>query len=86
MSKTYRLEKPIKYGDDELTELTIEEPNAGQIAELGYPFDMKSNIIPKVVLDYLTKLTALPPSTIKQLSARDFMQLSGVVVSFFGSL
>ena len=80
---TFALTSPIKHGDDELVELELREPTAKDIRKLGFPFTVEKGIKADVVYDLVSTLSALPPSVIAQISAKDFVKLTALVVSFF---
>ena len=88
MERIYKLTKAIKHGEEEITTITLREPSIDEILKIGYPYnlDPESGAVvhnPMVILKYLSALTALPPSTIKQLSISDFDALRWTVVGFF---
>ncbi len=88
-----KLSKPILIGDQELTELDLREPTIAEVSELGYPFLVVESqggsgiqALPKVVLAYASKLAAVPPSSLKNISITDLLALQGAVQSFFGDM
>lgn len=92
MSIKVPLSKPITVGDAEIKELELREPGVEDVIELGYPYLMiigdgetKMEMRPKVVVKYVSKLAAIPPSSIKKLTIADLSKLNGVVMDFFGA-
>ena len=84
MTVSLKLKKPIRHGDDEILMLEFREPTAKDIKNLGYPVTMKEEVDAGVIFNYTVALTNLPPSVISQISARDFVQITGIVAGFFG--
>jgi hypothetical protein len=85
------LVKPVKAQGEEISELTLREPTGMDIAEVGGPpvlLDMTSDP-PAVTFDgkkmtaMLARLAAVPPSTIKALSAEDWTTAAWSVSPFF---
>ena len=88
MERVYQLHKAVKHGEQEITSITIRQPTIDEILKLGYPYnlDPESGAIvhdPAVILRYVSTLTALPPSTIKQMSIADFEAMRWIIVGFF---
>lgn len=91
MSERVPLSKPLKVGDAEIKELELREPGVEDVIEIGYPYllivgdgDTKMEIRPSVVVKYVSKLAAVPPSSIKKLSLADLIKVQSVVMGFFG--
>lgn len=73
------LSKPVKHGDEELTELVIKrEMVAGDLRGISVT-NMKFDDVYLVA----SRLTNVPVSVINQLSMPDAVELQGVVTSFF---
>lgn len=86
-----KLTKAITAHGEEISELDLREPTGKDVQELGFPYivlmtgdDQALQIQAKTVGKYVSRLAAVPPSTIDQLSASDLSALSGVVLGFFG--
>lgn len=83
----YKLIKPVKSGNDVITNVELREINAGDIQECGDIFDfMTSGLVRannQAVAAYISALSGMPPSVVKQLSAEDFYILKGAIASFF---
>jgi hypothetical protein len=76
---TITLNVPITHGDDVLTELELTEPTAeGLMAMDRAQGDMERTIAT------ICACTALPPSVIKQLRARDLRQIGEKVADLMG--
>ena len=91
MSVIVTLKKPIKVGEDELTQLELREPTVKDITEIGYPYRISQSasgagmeILPAVVIKYVSKLASVPPSALNSLSISDLTNLQTEVMNFFG--
>lgn len=93
MSITVKLSKPIKAHAEEVGELTIREPTTQDVIELGLPMlivigdDGRSTgveIRPSVVARYLSRLAAIPKSSVESLYRQDFSRCTAAVMGFFG--
>lgn len=85
------LSKAITAHGADVTELELREPTGKDVQELGFPYivlmngdDQALQIQVKTVGKYVSRLAAVPPSSIDQLSAGDLSALAGAVLSFFG--
>ena len=81
------LSKPITVGDDEIKVLDLREPTVNDITELGYPFLIKDGgvaIQASVIMAYIVRLSANPPSALKTISVSDFGKLQTAIMGFFG--
>lgn len=81
------LTKPIKLGEEEIRELDLREPTAGDVMECGYPLTIgEDEATPNaaVIGKLISRLAGVPPSFVKQLSMHDFQACLGVVLGFFG--
>lgn len=88
MERIYKLHKTIKHGEEEITSITVREPTIDEILKLGYPYNLDTDTgamvhNPMVILKYLSVLTGLPPSTIKQMDIFDFDSVRWIIVGFF---
>lgn len=87
---TYKLSKPVMHGDNEIAELELREMTGKDIIELGFPYliiaegggELKIQV--SVIMKYVSRLAAVPPSVIEKLSPSDITGLTGVVMLFFG--
>lgn len=91
MSRAVVLAKPITVGDIETAILDLREPTVDDVADLGYPFLVMQTdngtavqIQARVVLKYVSRLAAVPPSSLKGLALSDLSELNTVVMGFFG--
>jgi hypothetical protein len=90
-SLTLKLSKPVIANGDEVNELTFREPTAGDIERIGNPvlLDLMSGDTPKVTFDAkaMTQMMALlatvPPSTIRQMTTRDWNTGAWSLCRFF---
>ena len=85
---TISLSKPITAHGAEISELTLREPNAGDVMECGYPLGVAEGLaIPQAATigRFIARLAGIPPSSVKQLSMGDYNTAVGVVLGFFGA-
>lgn len=81
------LTRIVKQGDEEIRELDLREPTAGDVMECGYPLtigDGEATPNAAVVGKLIARLAGVPPSVVKQLAVHDFQACLGVVLGFFG--
>lgn len=84
-----KLTVPVKFGEEEITELNFKRPSGKQIREVGFPFSldnegsmsMKSNICMK----YISLCASIPMSVVEKMDPVDLMTASGEIVGFFGT-
>ena len=93
MSATVKLSRPIQAHGEEVSEITLREPTADDVMQIGSPqllvpsADGESagvEIRAKVIGQYITRLASIPPSSVKALPIVDFMQCQQVIMGFFG--
>ena len=84
------LTKAVIANGEEVIELKFREPTGGDIASVGNPVSVDfSQDPPKISYDakamtqMLAALATVPPSTIKNLTARDWETAALMVTSFF---
>lgn len=86
------LSKPITAHGEETSELTFREPTTEDVMQIGMPqllipsADGESvgvEVRTKVVGQYISRLAAIPLSSVKSLSVKDFNACTGVVMGFF---
>lgn len=89
----YKLNKPIQAHGAEVSELDLREPTGQEILDIGFPYlivigedddEQAMRIQAKTVGKYISKLAAIPPSAVGNLSPVDISRLAGVVLGFFG--
>lgn len=77
------------HGDDNVRELTLREPTGKDLRTLGLPFTISAtgqvNPDSAVIARHISALAGIPPSSVDQLSAADFMTCSIAVMGFFGT-
>ena len=92
MSTTVPLTKPVTAHGAEISEIVLREPTADDVMQLGSPqllvptADGESvavEIRARVIGQYIMRLGAVPLSSVKALSLRDFTSLQGAVMGFF---
>lgn len=85
------LRKSVIAHGDEVKELTFREPTGGDISAVGNPvlIDMFGGETPKISFDtkimkaMMSRLAAVPPSTIDQLHPRDWNSAAWSLAGFF---
>jgi len=83
---TVILKKPIMAHGDEVKTLTFREPNGEDIIACGYPLQMGTDTyipIAGVIAKYIGRLSGIPASSVKALSAVDFNVCMGAILPFF---
>lgn len=92
MMATVKLSTPIEVAGETITELSMREPTAREMRSLGDPFTpvygadgstRALNFDNETVVQYLSKLCTVPPSTIDKLTAKDFLSARGELTRFF---
>jgi len=85
------LSKPITVAGSPVSELGLREPTVDDVIELGYPFLVMQGdngtaiqLQPKIVMKYVSRLAAVPPSSLKTISLGDLSKLQEAVMGFFG--
>lgn len=83
----YELTSPINHAGNVIAKVELREITAGDIQECGDIFDQTLDGLVrannKAIAAYITELSGLPPSVVKQLSAKDFYILKGAISRFF---
>lgn len=89
---TVKLSKPITAHAEEMLELNFREPTTEDVMQIGVPqllipsADGESvgvEVRTKVVGQYISRLAAIPLSSVKQMSLKDFNACTAVVMGFF---
>lgn len=88
----FTLSKPIKVGDEEVAQIELRAPVGQDLLDIGYPYLVtlgdgegeRIELRPKVMAKYVSRLAAIPPSSVTQIAIADLQQLQGVVMGFFG--
>lgn len=92
MSVTVKLSKPLTAHGEEVTEITLRQPIADDVMQIGVPqllipsADGESvgiEVRAKLIGQYITRLGSIPPSSVKQMALGDFQRCQAVVMSFF---
>lgn len=93
MSIPVPLSKPIKAHGDDVEELALRRPTTEEIIEIGLPqlFVPSADgqgtgveIRTPIVARYVSRLAAIPMSSVKLLDPKDFSLCTTAVLSFFG--
>lgn len=83
---TIKLAKPVKAHGEEVSTLELREPTTKDIRELGYPLDIGDGSArpnAKVICHYVSRLAAVPMSTVDSLRPSDFNEALQAVLGFF---
>jgi Phage tail assembly chaperone proteins, E, or 41 or 14 len=68
----FKLSAPVMAHGEEVTELTFREPTGADIVNDGNPIRWDMTINEAVMEKHMSTLATVPPSTIKQLKAKDW--------------
>jgi hypothetical protein len=86
-AKAIKLSKPITAHGETLNELSLREPNGGDIAECGIPFEASGTgsgkIDTKSILAYISQLGAIPLSSARQMCPKDYLEAMATIMDFF---
>lgn len=87
-SVTVKLTRPITAYGKEVSEIELEQPDGGDIMEVGMPFlllgDGSYTVRADVVGKYIVRLGGIPQSSVKKMHPADMMACQGAVLGFFG--
>lgn len=89
---TVPLSKPVTAHGEEVGELTLREPLTKDVIELGMPTlivvgddgGAGVEVRTRVVARYISRLAAVPMSTVEALSLKDHTACTAAVMGFFG--
>lgn len=81
--KTFTLISPIAAGETQVSELTLQEPTAGDVEQLIR--DEAKDGAMGAMIKLIGKQTKLPLVDVRKMSARDFKALADYLSSFFPS-
>lgn len=88
-----KLKNAVKAHGEEVDELTFRPPTVEELMEVGLPHliipsadghSVGVEVRQGVVGRYISKLAAIPMSSVKAMSLHDFSACTAVVMSFFG--
>ncbi|MHA6195523.1 phage tail assembly protein [Pseudomonas wadenswilerensis] len=81
MSKTVTLTRPLKRGDQEITEVTLREPSAGELRGLEMFDVIRMGVnAHRILVPRISNITA---NEFDALSPRDLLSVNTEVVGFF---
>lgn len=80
-SKTLKLKHPIKYGSEEIQELTFKKPKAKDLRGLK----IGSTLTMGDIIDLGAKMSGNAPSVLDELEVDDLMEVAEIVGNFIGS-
>lgn len=86
---TYKLKRPVKVGEEELTELVFHEPTGEDMAEMPVPIKASETdaVAPWTfgqALDFAARCADVPPSTTRLLKPADVLEVVGLALGFIG--
>lgn len=86
-SKFIKLEKPIKAHDEEIDALVLRKPTGKDVRELGLPYrigsDESVNMNADIVAKYVSRLAAIPMSSVDMMTPVDMNAACWAVAGFF---
>ena len=87
-SLTIKLRRPVEAHGETLHEIVLREINTEDVIQIGVPVtvgkDGSGTMNTQLVMKYASRLGNIPPSTVRNLDARDFMDIINAVMGFFG--
>lgn len=88
MAVTLKLRAPIEAHGQTLHVLELRDPNtddAIEVDKMPYTLNEKGRVqpLPGVAAQYLSRMAAVPPSSIAQLHLADFNDAAWIVANFF---
>ncbi|MGQ3663186.1 phage tail assembly protein [Citrobacter braakii] len=86
-TNTVILKKPVMAHGEEVTEITLREPNGKDVRKNGYPYNMggEGNIIMSgsAIAAYIQDLGGVNPRAVDDLHPSDMNKLGVMVIGFF---
>lgn len=80
----FKLSYDIESHGEKVRVLKVREPTVADILAFGCPVDLAFRPIDSIMVQFMSHLTAVPPSAItKQLKTRDYLALSQSIVARF---
>ena len=77
--ETFTLSQPIQHGSEQLFELTLRDPTAKDVNDLGLPFKLDASLIsepvPAVCAKYISRLASIPPNVVEKIALSDYTML-----------
>ena len=84
-----QLTVPVKFGEEEITELKFKKPSGRQIRETGFPFSLEAEgamaMKAALCMKYISMCASIPMSVVEKLDPVDLVAASGEFRSFFGT-
>ncbi len=82
---TFKLSRPVQFGEEAISELKV-KPNARSMRDLGLQMKGDSTIIyePYNLAKVGVHMAGQPNAVLDLMHPRDVMELSGLVMGFFG--
>lgn len=92
MTVKVTLSKPIQAHGETIAELSLRPPNGGDIRRTGAPFRVdtladgteRADFNTSAMAALIVRLANIPPNSVDELDARDFIRLMNVIAGFFG--
>lgn len=82
------LSRPVDAHGESINQLSLREPNAGDIKVCGYPLQIGEGAaipVAGAICKYIARLANVPPSTVDRLTPADFNACLTAIVDFFGT-
>ena len=85
MAETLKLTKPLQVGGEEVSELTLTEPNVGMLdgVQLRITAEGELNIDLGAICVLLGRMANIPPSAAQKITIRDALGAKEVIADFF---
>jgi hypothetical protein len=87
-TKSIRLKKPVKHGEDMIEVIDLREPVAADYAKCGYPISIgdKERAFPDAdaILSLIVRCGKVPRNVAERLCAEDFNACLRALMHFFG--
>lgn len=80
---TIQLSEPVQAHGETITSITLRPPRGKDLIECGVPADAEGRPDERRAAALISRLAAVPPSTLEAMAARDFMAVMTALVPFF---
>jgi hypothetical protein len=77
------LRKPITANGEQMEELNLREPTAADIIDVGMPVTPDSRLDAPVIAMMISRLAAVPPSSVRSMHPTDFTNACYRLADFF---
>jgi hypothetical protein len=88
MATVIKLKKPIDAHGEQVSELELRDITGGDVIDLGQPMNVNAdesfNFRMDVVARYVSRLAAIPMSSVREMSPGDLTNCAAEIAGFFG--